>query len=90
MCQPSYDEAFERRVQAAEVVSLSQAKSGRLPVAGEYRLLYHTKDVFKKTTKAVGLMDDFKVQYCMNSVRRLLHHYFMVMIVRCSSHTVVL
>lgn len=60
LLKPSYDESFERRVQAAEVVSLSQAKSGHLPEGGEYRLLYHTKDVFKKTTKALGLMDDFK------------------------------
>ncbi|KAA0196710.1 hypothetical protein HAZT_HAZT008070 [Hyalella azteca] len=60
LLKSEYDAAFERRVQAAEVVSLAQAKSGQLPEAGEYRLLYHTKDVFKKTTKALGLMDDFK------------------------------
>ncbi|KAF2360525.1 Glycosyl transferase family 13 [Trinorchestia longiramus] len=60
LLKAEYDPAFERRVQAAEVVSLAQIKSGTLPSNAEYRIIYHTKDIFKKTTKALGLMDDFK------------------------------
>lgn len=54
---------FRRRVQEAEVVSLEQVQGGNLPLGKEYRILYHTKETFKKTTKALGLMDDFKVRH---------------------------
>ena len=44
------------------VVSLKDLKS---PNADrqydiEVRVMYHTKDVFKRTAKALGIMDDFK------------------------------
>merc|ERR1712212_704768 len=58
--QEQYDPAFERDVQKAQVVGLAEVKSGRLTGGVKYKIVYHTKDVFKRTAKALGLMDDFK------------------------------
>ena len=64
--QESYDANFDREVQNSKVVTLSEVKSGRLPAGGVYRLIYHTKENFKKITKALKLMDDFKVIFFLN------------------------
>ncbi|ROT70981.1 Alpha-1,3-mannosyl-glycoprotein 2-beta-N-acetylglucosaminyltransferase [Penaeus vannamei] len=58
--QEQYDPAFEKEVQNSQVVSLTEVKSGRLTQGVKYKIVYHTKDVFKRTAKALGLMDDFK------------------------------
>ncbi|XP_066937635.1 alpha-1,3-mannosyl-glycoprotein 2-beta-N-acetylglucosaminyltransferase isoform X1 [Macrobrachium rosenbergii] len=55
-----YDPVFDREVQNSQVVSLSEVKSDRLSQGNSYKIVYHTKDIFKRTTKALGLMDDFK------------------------------
>lgn len=60
--QEQYDPAFEKEVQNSQVVSLTEVKSGRLTQGVKYKIVYHTKDVFKRTAKALGLMDDFKVK----------------------------
>ncbi|KAB7504973.1 Alpha-1,3-mannosyl-glycoprotein 2-beta-N-acetylglucosaminyltransferase [Armadillidium nasatum] len=56
----NYDDRFDREIQRSQVVSLTDVKSGRLVETSSYRLIYHTKDNFKKITKALGIMDDFK------------------------------
>ncbi|XP_063585102.1 alpha-1,3-mannosyl-glycoprotein 2-beta-N-acetylglucosaminyltransferase-like isoform X2 [Penaeus indicus] len=58
--QEQYDPTFEKEVQNSQVVSLTEVKSGRLTQGVKYKIVYHTKDVFKRTAKALGLMDDFK------------------------------
>lgn len=52
---------FEKQVQTSQVVTINDVKGDRLAKGGNYRLIYHTKDNFKKLTKSLGLMDDFKV-----------------------------
>lgn len=62
--QEHYDPVFEGEVQSSQVVTISEVKSDRLTKGKTYRIVYHTKDNFKKITKALGLMDDFKVRSC--------------------------
>ncbi|MPC90351.1 Alpha-1,3-mannosyl-glycoprotein 2-beta-N-acetylglucosaminyltransferase [Portunus trituberculatus] len=58
--QDQYDPVFEKQVQASQVVTINDVKGDRLAKGGLYRLIYHTKDNFKKLAKSLGLMDDFK------------------------------
>ncbi|KAK4293579.1 hypothetical protein Pmani_033734 [Petrolisthes manimaculis] len=60
LIKDQYDLAFQRSVQASQVVSIGDVKAGRLNKSISYRLIYHTKDNFKKITKSLGLMDDFR------------------------------
>lgn len=60
--QDQYDPVFEKQVQASQVVTINDVKGDRLAKGGNYRLIYHTKDNFKKFAKSLGLMDDFKVR----------------------------
>ncbi|KAG7174647.1 Alpha-1-3-mannosyl-glycoprotein 2-beta-N-acetylglucosaminyltransferase-like, partial [Homarus americanus] len=60
LLKEQYDPVFEQQVQSSQVVSIIDIKSDRLTKGNTYRLIYHTKDNFKKMTKALGLMDDFK------------------------------
>ncbi|XP_045597661.1 alpha-1,3-mannosyl-glycoprotein 2-beta-N-acetylglucosaminyltransferase isoform X2 [Procambarus clarkii] len=60
LLKEQYDPAFEREVQASQVVTISDVRSDRLTKGNTYRIIYHTKDNFKKITKSLGLMDDFK------------------------------
>lgn len=60
--QDQYDPAFQRSVQTSQVVTIGDVKAGRLNKGISYRLVYHTKDNFKKITKSLGLMDDFRVR----------------------------
>ncbi|XP_050690667.1 alpha-1,3-mannosyl-glycoprotein 2-beta-N-acetylglucosaminyltransferase-like isoform X3 [Eriocheir sinensis] len=55
-----YDPVFDKQVQDSQVVTINDVKGDRLAKGGSYRLIYHTKDNFKKFTKYLGLMDDFK------------------------------
>jgi len=60
LTQEAYDQAFKRRLQAAKVVSLQEVTAGRLEPSQEYRVVYRTKEDFKRAAKAMALMDDFK------------------------------
>ncbi|KAG0719833.1 Alpha-1,3-mannosyl-glycoprotein 2-beta-N-acetylglucosaminyltransferase [Chionoecetes opilio] len=61
LVQDQYDPVFEKQVQASQVVTINDVKGDRLAKGGNYRLIYHTKDNFKKFAKSLGLMDDFKL-----------------------------
>lgn len=60
LMKDQYDPVFEKQVQASQVVTINDVKGDRLAKGGLYRLIYHTKDNFKKLAKSLGLMDDFK------------------------------
>lgn len=60
LLKEQYDPVFERQVQSSQVVTLNDVRSDRLAKGNTYRIIYHTKDNYKKITKALGLMDDFK------------------------------
>jgi len=56
----NYDESFVKMVYATPVVSVQDLKSGKLGNNKAVRLTYHTREAYKRTAKALGIMDDFK------------------------------
>ncbi|XP_076033923.1 alpha-1,3-mannosyl-glycoprotein 2-beta-N-acetylglucosaminyltransferase [Oratosquilla oratoria] len=60
LIKDKYDPEFERMVQESQMVTINEVKSGRLPEGSNYRLVYHTKDIYKRLTKSLSLMDDLK------------------------------
>src|SRR5882757_8857727 len=58
----NYDVEFLKRVYGSHSVTLQQLQRSDIPDNGSLRITYVTKDNFKKTSKALGLMDDFKVR----------------------------
>lgn len=43
------------------MVSYQELKEDKITYDGSVRIIYHTKDAYKRTAKMLGLMDDFKV-----------------------------
>ncbi|TRY74448.1 hypothetical protein TCAL_04948 [Tigriopus californicus] len=65
LLKAQYDPAFEAKLNALPVVSVEELRSGEASGKhkarhGAVRLVYHTKLVFKKYAKVLGIMDDFK------------------------------
>jgi len=54
-----YDEGWVREVYRTPVVALEDLRSGRVK-ARAVRVTYHTREAYKKSAKALGIMDDFK------------------------------
>lgn len=50
-----------RNVYQSAVVSYQELKDNKISYDGAVRIIYHTKDAYKRTAKLLGLMDDFKV-----------------------------
>lgn len=42
------------------MVSYQELKDGKVAYDGSVRIIYHTKDAYKRTAKMLGLMEDFK------------------------------
>jgi len=55
-----YDESFVKMVYSTPVVSVQDLKTGNVGNNKAVRLTYHTREAYKKTAKALGIMDDFK------------------------------
>jgi len=55
----NYDEGWVKSVYNTPVVSLNDLREGRLAHKA-VRVTYHTREAYKKTAKALGIMDDFK------------------------------
>jgi len=49
-----------KQIYGAPSVTLHQLTRGSIDHSDPVRITYENKDVFKKTAKALGLMDDFK------------------------------
>jgi len=56
----NYDESFVKMVYNTPVGSVQDLKSGKVPTNKAVRLTYHTREAYKRTAKALGIMDDFK------------------------------
>jgi len=56
----NYDESFVKMVYNTPVVSVQDLKSGKVGSNKAVRVPYHTREIYKKTAKALGIMDDFK------------------------------
>lgn len=59
--QDVYDVQFVKKVYASPIVSYEELKTGKMHFDGDVRIQYHTKDMYKRTAKMLGLMDDFRV-----------------------------
>lgn len=55
-----YDAEFLRAVYQSAVVSYQELKDDKIAYDGPVRIPYHTKDIYKRTAKLLGLMDDFR------------------------------
>lgn len=61
LLQSTYDSDYVRHVYSLPVVSASDVRTNtNLPFDGPVRIVYHTKDAFKRAAKLLGLMNDFK------------------------------
>lgn len=56
----AYDASFFAVVNESPIVDYLELKRGRVSVEGSVRILYDTKQILKKISKSLGLMDDFK------------------------------
>lgn len=59
--QDNYDVQFVKKVYESPVVTYQELKSGYIVAEGSVRIPYHTNDMYKRTAKMLGLMDDFRV-----------------------------
>lgn len=59
--QSVYDEMFLNTVYQSDVVTLDELKRGLVKTKNPVRITYLTKEQYKRATKSLGLMDDFKV-----------------------------
>ena len=50
-----------KKVYGSPLVTIQELQRSEIPDEGSVRITYSTKDGYKKTAKALGLMDDFKV-----------------------------
>lgn len=53
---------FLKEVYTSAVVGYSELRSNQIVNEGPVRIPYHTKDIYKRTAKILGLMDDFRVR----------------------------
>lgn len=60
LIKKNYDDSFVKTVYETPVVSLEEFKSQKSRQYKAVRLIYHTKENYKRTAKALGIMDDFK------------------------------
>lgn len=58
--QDVYDTEFIKSVYQSAVVSYQELKDDKVAYDGSVRIIYHTKEAYKRTSKMLGLMDDFK------------------------------
>ncbi|KDR12543.1 alpha-1,3-mannosyl-glycoprotein 2-beta-N-acetylglucosaminyltransferase isoform X2 [Zootermopsis nevadensis] len=60
LLKDNYDVQFVKQVYESLVVSYQELKSGSIVSQGSVRIPYHTNDIYKRTAKMLGLMDDFR------------------------------
>jgi len=60
LTKKNYDDSFVKTVYETPVVSLEDLRNGNTKNHKAVRLNYHTKEAYKKSAKALGIMDDFK------------------------------
>jgi len=60
LMKDNYDVQFVKQVYESPVVTYQELKSGSIVAEGSVRIPYHTNDMYKRTAKMLGLMDDFR------------------------------
>jgi alpha-1,3-mannosyl-glycoprotein beta-1,2-N-acetylglucosaminyltransferase len=61
--QDNYDSTYITSVYQSPVVTFEELRRGIVQTTGPVRIQYNTKDQYKRATKMLGLMDDFKVSW---------------------------
>ena len=59
--QEKYDRMFLKKVNSTRLVKLDEVTSG-MEEKEPVRIIYNTREQYKKAAKSLGLMDDFKVR----------------------------
>lgn len=62
LLKDSYDSMFVKQVFDSQPVSYQDLRTASSAHLGPVRITYRTKDEYKKYTKQLGLMDDFRVR----------------------------
>lgn len=80
MFKDVYDAEFIKNVYQSAVVSYQELKEDKVAYDGSVRIIYHTKEAYKRTAKMLGLMDDFKVAhlYCLSHKQPFVFYYYRV------------
>nr|CAD7257495.1 unnamed protein product [Timema shepardi] len=60
LLKDNYDVQFVKRVYESPVITYQELKSGPIVHEGPVRIPYHTNDIYKRTSKMLGLMEDFR------------------------------
>lgn len=60
LLKQNYDANQVQVLNKSPVVSMLDLKNGQVQKQESVRVIYHTKDVFKKMARSLGIMDDFK------------------------------
>lgn len=61
LLKENYDQTFVKEVYQTPVVTFEELRRGMAQNAAAVRIQYNTKEQFKRFTKLLGLMDDFRV-----------------------------
>lgn len=60
LLKDNYDEDFINAVYQSAIVTYEDLREGKISSEGPVRVIYRTKEEFKRRSKMLGLMDDFK------------------------------
>jgi len=60
LLKQNYDKNQVQVLNKSPVVTMLDLKNGQVQNQESVRVIYHTKDVFKKMARSLGIMDDFK------------------------------
>nr|CAD7423773.1 unnamed protein product [Timema monikensis] len=60
LLKDNYDVQFVKQVYESPVITYQELKSGLIVHEGPVRIPYHTNDIYKRTSKMLGLMEDFR------------------------------
>lgn len=61
LLKDNYDGTFVRDVYQTPIVTFEELRRGMVKNVDTVRLQYNTKEQYKRITKMLGLMDDFRV-----------------------------
>lgn len=67
LLKDNYDKQFIDRVYQCPVITFEELRRGLAKNLNEVRVQYNTKDQYKRITKLLGLMDDFRVSLLLRS-----------------------
>jgi len=60
LLKSNYDRDLQKVLDSSPIVTLLDLKSGQVGNHQSVKMIYHTKEVFKRIARALGIMDDFK------------------------------